>query len=85
MSKLISDLIKITISSLRKCDEQNCNLPGTFTFNDRCMCDTHVTMSVVSKDTLESDWKEISNVEEIRFISDYNKIVTHLGSDVTIH
>ena len=85
MSKMVTDLVKITISSLKKCDHDDCNLPSTMSHNETYMCDRHVATNIVSKFSNEKDWKEIENVEQIRFISDYTKIVDTLESVATTH
>ena len=85
MSKMISDLVKITTSSLKKCDKDECNLPSTISFGEKYMCDRHAAIDIVSKSSSESDWKEVKNAEQIRFISDYTKVVESLESSTISH
>ena len=73
------------MSSLKKCDSVNCDLPATLFNNEKHMCDKHTTVDIVSKSSSEDDWKEIANVEQVRFISDYLKISSELEKTSIVH
>jgi len=85
MTKLVSDLSKVTLSTVQKCQFEGCSLPRTMSIVDKHMCDKHVAIDIVTKNSNESDWSEAENAEQLRYISDYLKIVDDLEKGPPVH
>jgi hypothetical protein len=85
LTKLVSDLSKVTLSTVQKCQVEGCSLPHTMSHVNKHMCDKHVTIDIVTKNSSESDWSEVENAEQVRYISDYLKIIDDLEKGPPVH
>lgn len=87
MSEGLGHAMKLSLDSVPKCTDPECEKPSTWILVDKHKphCDRHRAISICKNESVEDDWEETDNCESVRKIQEFIEIKEKFESMYTIH